>query len=233
MKYKKYAIEKVKRSAIADNEFNPRKITEKNLENLKKSIKKYGLMQPVILNRQSMRVVGGNQRLKALDLLENNPDYELDVVVVDMDDETELKANIALNQQNLMGEYDKDLLANIKLDFPDINFENDLFFEKDDINYLFGLGGGDDIFPELRLKHNPATPEVSQKMREQKAGYRQEIKERRANGTEVYLRDAGSADYLLTIVFKTNVEKRDFCKKIGLAEESKFITFLELKSQKF
>lgn len=47
-------------------ENNPRGMDEHDFEELKKSIQKYGLVEPIIFNKRSGHVVGGHQRLSAL-----------------------------------------------------------------------------------------------------------------------------------------------------------------------
>ncbi len=46
--------------------YNPRKITKEMLEQLKASIRDDGYLEPIVVNKRTGFVVGGNQRLKAL-----------------------------------------------------------------------------------------------------------------------------------------------------------------------
>ena len=59
MKIKQTAI-----SALKLAQYNPRKISDFELDNLKKSIKKFGFVQPVIANKNNT-VIGGHQRIRA------------------------------------------------------------------------------------------------------------------------------------------------------------------------
>ena len=48
-------------------EYNPRQLTKEQYKNLKDSIKRFGLVDPVIINKNKERkniVIGGHQRLK-------------------------------------------------------------------------------------------------------------------------------------------------------------------------
>ena len=105
-------IEKKKVSDLKCAPYNPRKIDDKELAKLKRSITEFGYVEPIVWNKRSGFVVGGNQRLKALRELGIE---EVDVVVVDLDDAKEKALNIALNK--ISGEWDfpklKDLLTDI------------------------------------------------------------------------------------------------------------------------
>lgn len=92
--------------------YNPRKISEKQMEILKKSIKEHGIVDPLIWNRRTGFVVGGNQRLAALIDLEYEKTW---VAVIDVTPERERILNVALNK--ISGQWDfpklKDLLTDI------------------------------------------------------------------------------------------------------------------------
>lgn len=75
-------------------------------ENLRRSINTYGLLIPVIWNKQTNNVVGGHQRLT---VLENEGETEVDVSVVDLDPMQERQLNVALNK--IEGGWDEEKLA--------------------------------------------------------------------------------------------------------------------------
>lgn len=85
---------------------NPRQISDGALEGLDRSLHKFGLVEPIVWNERSGRVVGGHQRLKIL--LEAGAEAT-DVVVVDLNDEDEKALNIVLNNPATAGEYDDQL----------------------------------------------------------------------------------------------------------------------------
>ena len=113
-------IRKVKTKDIKYAPYNPRKISDDMFEKLKRSIEEFGYIEPIIVNKRNMQVVGGNQRLKALNDLGIE---EVEAVFVDLDDAREKALNIALNK--ITGEWDyvklKDLLE--ELDTGEINIE--------------------------------------------------------------------------------------------------------------
>jgi len=86
--------------------YNPRQISTKQYKDLKKSIEKFSLVDPIIINKD-MTVIGGHQRLKICKELKH---IEIDCVVLDLSKEEERELNIRLNKNS--GEFDMDILAN-------------------------------------------------------------------------------------------------------------------------
>jgi hypothetical protein len=86
--------------------YNPRQISTKQYNDLKKSIKKFGLVDPIIINKNNT-VIGGHQRLKICKELKY---IEIDCVVLDLSKEEERELNIRLNKNT--GAFDIDILAN-------------------------------------------------------------------------------------------------------------------------
>jgi len=105
-------IRKVKIKDIKYAPYNPRKISDEMLNKLKQSIEEFGYVEPIVVNKRTRHVVGGNQRLKALNDLGIE---EVEAVFVDLDDAREKALNIALNK--ITGEWDypklKDLLEEL------------------------------------------------------------------------------------------------------------------------
>jgi hypothetical protein len=83
--------------------YNPRKIEPEELAGLKSSIRRFGLVEPIVWNRQTEHVVGGHQRLKALAALGVT---DVPVVVVDISLAEERALNIALNNPAIQGQFD-------------------------------------------------------------------------------------------------------------------------------
>ncbi len=103
---------------ISDLKFykdNPRKIDAITLEKLKASILNFGFVEPLVINKKD-EVIGGNQRLKALQEL--NVD-EVECVIVDLPKSKEKALNIALNK--ITGTFDYTLLNAI---IKEINSED-------------------------------------------------------------------------------------------------------------
>lgn len=84
-------------------DYNPRCIDRESLNRLTRSYKEFGCVKPIVVNRRSGRVVAGHQGIKAA---KRAGLTELPVMYVDLDDVREKALNIALNNQNLAGEWD-------------------------------------------------------------------------------------------------------------------------------
>ena len=85
---------------------NPRKISEEAKAGLRTSIERFGLVQEIVVNRRTMHVVGGHQRL---DTLAEMGETKVPVALVDLSEDEERSLNIALNNPKLQGEFTADL----------------------------------------------------------------------------------------------------------------------------
>lgn len=84
--------------------YNPRvdlKPEDEEYQAIERSLKRHGLVQPIVWNRRTNTVVSGHQRLT---VLEAQGETEVTVSVVDLDDIKEKELNIALNK--ITGEWD-------------------------------------------------------------------------------------------------------------------------------
>lgn len=109
-----------KLSELTTCPYNPRMITDQALAGLTSSVTEYGCIQPIIWNKRTGNVVGGNQRLK---VLRAQGDADTEVVVVDLPLGKEKALNVALNSPHIAGQWTPvlgDLLDEIKLDLPDL-----------------------------------------------------------------------------------------------------------------
>lgn len=129
-------IEKVKLSDLNSPSWNPRYITDEDFRKLKNSIETFGYVDPIIVNKYNMNIVGGNQRYQALKKL----GYEtIDVVFIDEPNLDKEKAlNISLNK--ISGDWDTEklntLLEEIKLSEVDVTltgFDDTEIKEFDDL----------------------------------------------------------------------------------------------------
>ncbi len=87
--------------------YNPRTITEAAMRGLRASIERFGLVQPIVLNERTGRVVGGHQRLKVLEQL---GETETDVVIVDLPETEEKALNLTLNNPAIAGDFTEGVL---------------------------------------------------------------------------------------------------------------------------
>jgi ParB-like chromosome segregation protein Spo0J len=101
--------------------YNPRKISEKQMEILKKSIMENGIVDPLVWNRRTGFVVGGNQRLAALIDLEYEKTW---VAVIDISPEKEKALNLALNK--ISGDWDTPKLRELLVELDTGEFDIEL-----------------------------------------------------------------------------------------------------------
>jgi DNA modification methylase len=88
--------------------YNPRQISDHDLEALRRSLRFFGTVEPIVVNRRSDRIVGGHQRVKAA-LAEEIA--TLPCVFVDLDEPSERQLNLALNR--IHGEWDLEKLEDV------------------------------------------------------------------------------------------------------------------------
>ena len=116
--------------------YNPRRMSDIEFENLKNSIKKFGYVEPIIINKRTGYVVGGNQRLKALKELYGNK--EIKVIEVDLSEKEEKALNLALNK--ISGRWDEIKLSEILNEISNDEISNDLIkytgFSETEIEYI-------------------------------------------------------------------------------------------------
>ena len=104
-------IKQININELVSPEWNPRQGTEKEYADLKASITKFGLVDPVIVNKRNNHIVGGNFRTR---VARDMGFTEMPCVYVDLDEEAEKELNIRLNANH--GSFDKDLLASFDLE---------------------------------------------------------------------------------------------------------------------
>ena len=114
-----FPVMKVLARDLQGADYNPRTISDDHLGGLKASTSKFGLVQPIIWNKCTQRLVGGHQRLKILE-----PEEHTDVIVVDLPLEEEKVFNVVLNNFNIQGEFSSsitELLEGIQVELPDLS----------------------------------------------------------------------------------------------------------------
>lgn len=133
-KIKQAEYRKLMRSLITLAEYNPRKISDDARKLLKQNLKKNGLMGGIVWNETTGRLVSGHQRISIIDEVNHyNPqthenDYPITVEAVALDEITEKEQNLFMNNRNVQGEFDNDMLKDM---LKDINYEYAGFSEFD------------------------------------------------------------------------------------------------------
>ena len=129
-------------------EYNPRKITPVEEFDLRESLMRFGLVEPIIININKERkdiVIGGHQRLKIWEELGND---EIDCNQIDLTLDKERELNIRLNKNG--GSFDDDLIKEY-FDYEELTewgFTPDELFEPDK-KIIDGLIE-DDKIPEVK-----------------------------------------------------------------------------------
>ncbi len=119
--------------------YNPRKWSKEAISQLKESITKFGLVDPIIVNKHKGReniIIGGHFRVKiAKDLgIKDVPVY-----YIDLNEKREKELNLRLNKAT--GEWDWNLLA----DF-DENFLSDAGFSSEELDEIFDIEDNPELF---------------------------------------------------------------------------------------
>jgi len=109
-------IEKIEINKLNPATYNPRQISTKQYKDLKQSIEKFGIVDPLIVNKNknTFTIIGGHQRYKiikeAVEKVSPKEIIKIPCVVLELSKEDERELNIRLNKSG--GEFDMDILAN-------------------------------------------------------------------------------------------------------------------------
>jgi hypothetical protein len=208
--FQKDEILTISRRGIKNAPYNPREISEENLTRLKKGIKRHGLVATITWNRRSGNVVGGHQRLAALDALEKNQDYELHVSAIDVDEHEEKMINVQLNNNSMMGDWDLPALETL---LQDVDFA-DAGFTASDIDILFE-GGMSEFYTDAEpvAKDKETLRDIKQNRKE----YAEKMKAEQ------------SANYYFIVVCESAEEKAEIYKRIGAPMSEEYISSAMIK----
>ncbi len=116
--------------------YNPRldlKPGDSEYEKLKGSIEEFGYVEPIVVNKRSMCIISGHQRVK---VLQEQGVSKIEAVVVDYDEVKEKAANLAFNK--VKGDWDREKLVAVLDDLSKIpDFDMGLTgFEEAEISQL-------------------------------------------------------------------------------------------------
>lgn len=126
---------------LHEADYNPRLALEvgtPEFAKLKNAVEKFDMVEPVVWNKRTGNVVGGNQRLAVMKYLGKTKTL---VSVIDVDETQEKLLSVALNK--IKGNWDFEKLENLfsELDYTDLEFtgfgadEIALMFEQNDEEY--------------------------------------------------------------------------------------------------
>ncbi len=127
-----WTTEKRKINDIVPYERNPRLISEEQIENLKKSIEKFDLVEIPAINIDNT-LIAGHQRLKVMQLI-GRGEEEIDVRVPSRSLSVEEFEEYLIRSNKNTGDWDWNLLSQI-----DSTLLKDIGFTQNELDIIFGL----------------------------------------------------------------------------------------------
>jgi len=95
-------------SDLHEDPNNARLHDRRNLDAIANSLKKFGQVEPIVVQKSSKKVIAGNARLR---VLREAGATEVDVVEVDLDDVDAAALSLALNRTAELGSWNDDALG--------------------------------------------------------------------------------------------------------------------------
>ena len=128
--------EKIEIDKVKFSDYNPRNISEKDYNNLKKSVKQFGILRPLIINKTTGNLISGHQLTRVCKDLGIK---EISVQYVELSEDKEKALNLAMNK--ISGQFDEDKLIDL---IEQINNNNEdslglTGFSTEELNYLLGI----------------------------------------------------------------------------------------------
>jgi hypothetical protein len=143
-RYQRFRAVTIHRRQLRNAPYNPRVMDKHAKKRLRETLRKNGLVETPVWNKQTGHIVGGHQRIEQLDTLEGSDDYCLTVAMIDVPLKKEKAINLALNNSGIQGNWDQDMLGQI---VSEEGFEIEATgFERVDLEFLFDRGVVDSIF---------------------------------------------------------------------------------------
>jgi ParB-like chromosome segregation protein Spo0J len=197
-------MRRIRRSQIATADYNPRIISPAEKSALRKGMRKFGLLQPLVWNERTGTLVGGHQRLAEIDRQSSTPDFEIEVACVDLGDKEEREANILLNNFGAQGDWDLEKLKELAR-VPGFDPEA-AGFEAVDLYRLLG----EDEFAQV------ATAEQAQKVAEV---FDNAVKGREKRTSKNKEERSNDPHFFLVVVFPNTAERTAYLARRGLSDE--------------
>jgi DNA-binding ferritin-like protein (Dps family) len=198
-RFEGYVMATINRSQIQNASYNPRKISKKNRDNLRKGLEAHKLVVPLTWNIRTGNLVSGHQRIKQLDEMEQSKNYELTVAQIDVGEKQEKEINILLNNQSAMGEFDIDILGGLL----------------EEVDY--GLAGFDDKSLEDVIGDLDADVLNDDDLQERSDNYDEGIAHRKR--MQAASQKKNNIDYYSVLVFKDQLNRQEFFAVLGIKEE--------------
>jgi hypothetical protein len=109
-------------SDLQEAEVNPRIHAKRNLETIRSSLLTFGQVEPLVVRKANMEVIGGNGRLQVMRELGW---IAADCVILDVDENTAKTLGLALNKTGDLAEYDFQVLGGVLRDLKEAGIDLD------------------------------------------------------------------------------------------------------------
>jgi hypothetical protein len=207
-------MERVDRSTIKGAPYNPRKIDERAREKLENGLRRVGLLAPITVNRRTGFIVGGHQRLAAIDAIEGSDQYALDVAMVDLTDQEERESNVFLNNASAQGEWDMEALEAMLKDGMDIAAAG---FDELDAQMLFSDAALSPMFAN-EMQPESVQAAVAELTEIEKATYREKRKDYRER-----IKERDDSEFYAVVVFKDREAQTAFVVAAGYPDNARYL----------
>lgn len=216
-RFQAFTTTRLHRRQVSGAKYNPRTLSEEARKKLQRSLRDFGLLEPVIWNKTTGLLVGGHQRLAALDALEGSDDYLLEVAAVELTEKQEREANVALNNPALQGEYDQDLLAEL-LKTPELDL-GATGFDLADVQVMFD----DPDLASIFVPNEPTKAALSDVEKQQKAAEtKKRLQKERGEDNPAYA-DRQDTECIAYVVFRTRAEREGFAERMGYGPDERYL----------
>ena len=140
-------VKKCLLSSLKFDDKNARKHDKKNLKSIKDSLDKFGQVEPLVVQKSTMKVIGGNGRLEAMKDLGWK---DCDIALIDIDNDKAKALGLALNRSAELAEWNDDNLKELlsELDAEGWDLES-LGWDSEDLSEM-SLKVDDIDLPDLK-----------------------------------------------------------------------------------
>lgn len=182
---------------------------------LERNLRKVGLVEPIVVNKRTMNIVSGHQRLLCLDAIAEGDSYELDVAMVDLTDKQEREQNAFMNNASAQGIFDAELLASALegQSYEAAGFEVmdlEMIFTPEQFERVVGRGA---TFENEKAK----TPEQNAAEEEAKRiAHVKDVKKQMADSTE-------DPEFYAVVVFADRERREAFVSLLGYEPDTKYV----------
>lgn len=228
----------LKRSQIHFAEYNPRTISEEGKKALRRSIRKYGVVGGIVVNKQTgYTLVGGHQKVTVLDEFNHynqethENDYILRVELIDVDLKTEKQLNITLNNPNVGGDWDDEKMREL---IPDIDWKDAGLTDADlnmfGVDYLLKTEAENDIanaidnmMSEVNAEHDAEIQQRKLEREMEKAAKTAHMKEVKKQVRQSAQKQAEDMEAYVMLSFTDFQAKAAFMERFGYSPYDKIL----------